>query len=73
MPILRNRPTGDARAGSGLTGGGLTGSGLMVGGPIREHPLRETLEGVYALNGLRWLGPGSNRRPSAFQADARTN
>lgn len=22
---------------------------------------------------LKWPGPGSNRRPSAFQADARTN
>ncbi len=46
---------------------------VAKGSKIRKHPLRKISERVFALIGLLWLGPGSNRRPSAFQADARTN
>lgn len=42
--------------------GALTGGKADVKGPVR-------VDGAFGL----WLGPGSNRRPIAFQAIARTN
>jgi hypothetical protein len=40
--------------------GGLVSRGLEANRPV-------------TCDFLWWPGPGSNRRPSAFQADARTN
>ena len=53
------------------------GPGYMDAGPgARRASSRTTTTGPVPETGpyfVRWLGPGSNRRPTAFQAVARTN
>src|SRR4051812_44567555 len=52
-----------------LRAGGAPGPPLLV--PTVTTKTRATL--LRREPAILWPGPGSNRRPSAFQADARTN